>query len=160
MTIAGSTFYFWWGAVQQLSVTYLGHNWAGSLLRDWVWIAKVVSPTTPHHRRSRAGFAAGSRKADRFLLKFLRKPSLLRHRVPHCSQGTLHFSEASPALGCTRYAGHPKKTGVGGTRRYAQRTDLPPWLRLLSGALFGNSGQTVWYSWHTHSRSKTAHQVL
>jgi len=28
MTIAGSTFYFWWGAVQQLSVTYLGHNWS------------------------------------------------------------------------------------------------------------------------------------
>jgi hypothetical protein len=35
-------------------------------------------------------------QADRFLLKFLRKPSLLFHRVPHCSQGTLHFSEASP----------------------------------------------------------------
>jgi hypothetical protein len=35
-------------------------------------------------------------QADRFLLKFLRKLSLLFHRVPHCSRGTLHFSEASP----------------------------------------------------------------
>src|SRR3954466_953424 len=39
---------------------------------------------------------AGLRQADRFLLKFLRKPSLLCHRVPHSSVGTLHFSEASP----------------------------------------------------------------
>ena len=39
---------------------------------------------------------AGLRQADRFLLKFLRKPSLLCHRVPHSSLGTLHFSEASP----------------------------------------------------------------
>src|SRR3954464_12392372 len=39
---------------------------------------------------------AGLRQADRFLLKFLRKPSLLCHRVPHSSLGTPHFSEASP----------------------------------------------------------------
>src|SRR5439155_15641319 len=39
---------------------------------------------------------AGLHQADRFLLKFLRKPSLLFHRVPHCSRGTLHFSEARP----------------------------------------------------------------
>src|SRR3954451_17222520 len=38
---------------------------------------------------------AGLRQADRFLLKFLRKPSLLCHRVPHSSLGTLHFSDAS-----------------------------------------------------------------
>src|SRR3954452_10777097 len=37
---------------------------------------------------------AGMHQADRFL-KFLRKPSLLCHRVPHTSLGTLHFSEAS-----------------------------------------------------------------
>src|SRR6185369_13065847 len=41
---------------------------------------------------------AGLRQADRFLLKFLRKPSLLGHRVPHSSLGTLHSSEASPGL--------------------------------------------------------------
>src|SRR3954451_21943422 len=41
---------------------------------------------------------AGLRQADRFLLTFLRKPSLLCHRVPHSSLGTLHFSEASPVL--------------------------------------------------------------
>src|SRR4051812_49252152 len=40
---------------------------------------------------------AGLHQTDRFLLKFLRKPSLLCHRVPHSSLGTLHFSEASPA---------------------------------------------------------------
>src|SRR5689334_24520220 len=39
---------------------------------------------------------AGLRQADRFLLKSLRKPSLLGHRVPHSSSGTLHFSKASP----------------------------------------------------------------
>src|SRR5207248_9600938 len=44
------------------------------------------------------------RQADRFFRKFLRKPSLLCHRVPHRSWGTLHFPEASPtadgAFGC------------------------------------------------------------
>src|SRR3954462_14463305 len=40
----------------------------------------------------------GLHQADRFLLKFLRKPSLLCHRVPHSSSGTLHFSDASPYL--------------------------------------------------------------
>src|SRR3954451_854101 len=39
---------------------------------------------------------AGLRQADRFLLKFLGKPALLCHRVPHRSLGTLHFFEASP----------------------------------------------------------------
>src|SRR5690349_16282858 len=39
---------------------------------------------------------AGLRQANRFLLKSLCKPSLLGHRVPHSSSGTLHFSEASP----------------------------------------------------------------
>ena len=43
---------------------------------------------------------AGLRQADRFLLKFLRKPSLLCHRVPHPSLGTLHFPEASPDHRC------------------------------------------------------------
>ena len=42
---------------------------------------------------------AGLHQTDRFLLKFLRKPSLLRHRVPLCSRGTLHFSDASPGAG-------------------------------------------------------------
>jgi hypothetical protein len=41
---------------------------------------------------------AGLHQEDRFLLKFLCKPSLLFHRVPHCSRGTLHFSEASPDI--------------------------------------------------------------
>src|SRR5215217_2905868 len=46
---------------------------------------------------------AGLRQADRFLLKFLRKSSLLCHRVPHTSLGTLHFSEASPSSpACSR----------------------------------------------------------
>ena len=44
---------------------------------------------------------AGLHQAERFLCKFLRKPSLLRHRVPHSSQGTLHLSEASPATGAS-----------------------------------------------------------
>jgi len=40
---------------------------------------------------------AGLRQADRFLLKFLPKPSLLGHRVPHSSSGTLNSCEESPA---------------------------------------------------------------
>jgi hypothetical protein len=35
-------------------------------------------------------------QTDRFLLKFLRKPSLLHPRVPHRSSETLHFADASP----------------------------------------------------------------
>jgi hypothetical protein len=44
---------------------------------------------------------AGLHQTDRFRLKFLRKPSLLHHRVPHSSSGTLHFSEASPPCNCS-----------------------------------------------------------
>src|SRR5690349_1132754 len=48
------------------------------------------------HRDLALRAPAGLRQADRFLLKSLRKPSLLGHRVPHSSLGTLHFSKASP----------------------------------------------------------------
>src|SRR5258705_6059915 len=50
---------------------------------------------------------AGLHQTDRFLLKFLGKPSLLCHRVPHCSRGTLHFSEASPPLTVSQVASSP-----------------------------------------------------
>src|SRR3954466_16101636 len=52
---------------------------------------------------------AGLRQADRFLLKFLRKPSLLCHRVPHSSWGTLHFSKASPIMVCSAQKVGPDK---------------------------------------------------
>src|SRR5271163_4846760 len=68
--------------------------------------APIPASTNPPHQRRQANPEiagnlalrppAGQRQAHRFVLKFLRKPSLLHRRVPLRSTGTLHFSEASP----------------------------------------------------------------
>ena len=72
--------------------------------------------------------------------KFFCKPALLHHRVPHCSRGTLHFSEASPAgitvglqdagvppqQGCRAIAAAPRCIAVHHCRRRSTRATISP----------------------------------
>lgn len=66
----------------------------------------VAAPADPADQRRQADTeipgdlplrpTARQSQPNRFVLKLLREPSLLRHGDPHASLGTLHFSEASP----------------------------------------------------------------
>src|SRR5207248_6189263 len=57
-----------------------------------------------------------------FFRKFLRKPSLLCHRVPHRSWGTLHFPEASPEGWTLGQVLHGSATTTEAIRRAIQRS--------------------------------------
>ena len=63
--------------------------------------------------------AARPNQPNRFVLKLLRKPSLLPHGDPPASWGTLHFSEASPGT-LKKKLGYAvaSERGEDGVRRY------------------------------------------
>ena len=116
--------------------------------------APIPAPADPAHQRRKPNpkitgdlalrSPAGLHQPDRFLLKFLRKPSLLHHRVPHCSSGNSPLFRSKSTINLT-YASFSNqlrwpKPQAGS---YQARKRPPSWAAL--GGLIGEHRRSCSY---------------
>ncbi len=91
------------------------------------------------------GSAARPNKANRLLLKFLRKPALLLHEGPLASSGPLHFHEASPATAWSPISGaaHDQQLSVAACPRIPSSPISPSQRRSPQGERLFSLGEAA-----------------